>query len=409
MRHVDLVTKRRWLAALMLVAVLGLAVFAAGCGGDDEPAAEPSPAEPAEPPAEPAEEPPAEEPPAEPAPSAEGYRAAVLFPGTENDGSWANSWCDGAKEFAAESGAEIVCVGGLNEPDQYLQQASAFASEGYDMIVLAHGATGDVAVQLAGQFPDVQFCQSPLHPDQATLDAEPTNVCHLEFEQHHGNFVAGALAGLMTQTGTIGAVNGFAFPALTRQPEGFDLGARCVNPDVKFIQTYINSWEDQALAKAAADALIAQGADILVGATDQAVQGMYESAREAGGGVWIIPEYFDSNDQAPDVILTSVLYGIPRYAVELFNRHLNGELGQGPGADFIRFDLFDIEKLAPLYEDEDKVPADVLAQVQEIEAKLNSGEIVIPDESISDPNVAGGATIGAEGDAAKIDVASIGC
>lgn len=423
----DVLRSRRGLALLAAVAALGLGALAAGCGGDDAAEPAPAPAEPAAPapaeepapaPAEepapaPAEEPapaPAEEPaPAEPAPDAAGYKAAVLFPGTENDGSWANAWCDGAKEFAAASGAEVKCVGGLNEPDQYTQQASSFASEGYNMVVLAHGAMGDVAIALAKQFPEVEFCQAPLHPAEDALAGEPKNVCHLDFEQQHSNFVAGALAGLISKTGKIGAVNGFAFPALTRQPEGFILGARCVNPDIQVTQKYINSWEDQALAKAAADAMIADGADVILGATDQAVQGTYESAKEAEGDQWIIPEYFDSNDQAPDVIITSVLYGLQKYAAELFTRDLNGELGKGPGATFIRFDLLDSEHIAPFYEDEANLDPAVIAKVKEISDKVNSGAIKVPDESIPNPDVAGGATLGAEGDGSKIDPKSIGC
>jgi hypothetical protein len=37
------------------------------------------------------------------------------------------------------------------------------------------------------------------------------------------------------------------------------------------------------------------------------------------------------------------------------------------------------------------------------------GTITIPDEIVSDPDVAGGATIGTPGSAKKIDVADIGC
>jgi peptide/nickel transport system substrate-binding protein len=58
------------------------AVLAAGCGGDDEPAAEPAPppAEPSEPPAEPpAEEPPAEEPPAEEPPAEGGAQPGGVY------------------------------------------------------------------------------------------------------------------------------------------------------------------------------------------------------------------------------------------------------------------------------------------------------------------------------------------
>src|SRR5581483_7624076 len=111
----------------------------------------------------------------------------------------------------------------------------------------------------AKQFPKTTFCQGTYQPTKAQQAAEPPNVCHFDVEQQDGAFLAGVLAGLVTKTNKVGAISGFAFPALTRQPEAFSIGARCVNSKVTFTQKYINSWDDTALAKAAATAMIGDG------------------------------------------------------------------------------------------------------------------------------------------------------
>ena len=103
----------------------------------------------------------------------------------------------------------------------------------------------------------------------------------IDIAQHNANFLAGALAAMVTESGHIASLNGFAFPGLTRQPEAFNLGARCVNPDITFTQQYIETWTDTGIAKSAAQAEIAGGADVVLAATDSAVFGIIEAAAEA--------------------------------------------------------------------------------------------------------------------------------
>jgi hypothetical protein len=46
---------------------------------------------------------------------------------------------------------------------------------------------------------------------------------------------------------------------------------------------------------------------------------------------------------------------------------------------------------------------------ENVQQMIVDGDIVIPDEIVSDPQVAGGATIGEPGAAADIDVEDLGC
>ena len=230
------------------------------------------------------------------------YQVAVLFPGTSNDGSWGQAWSQGATAAGKKYNVKVTLVGNLNTPDQYLAQASAFGSKGYNLIIIANGGVGNADLQAAQHFPKTKFVQAPF--EFATAAAakarnEPANLGHIDAEQQQGAFLAGALAGLITKTNKVASVNGYAFPALTRQPEAFSLGARCVNSKITFSQKYINSWDDTALAKAASQAFISNGADVLFSATDQAAQGMFQAAEAAPRPTYVIPSYFDSHKLAP--------------------------------------------------------------------------------------------------------------
>ena len=288
------------------------------------------------------------------------------------------------------------------EVDDYLQQGLAYASEGYDLIIMAHGAMADPAAQVAEAYPDVQVCVAPVDPPPDLLEGSPDNLCFIDMAQHHANFFTGVLAALITETGHVGALGGFAFPALTRQPETFHLGARCVNPDIEFTQEYIQTWDDTGLAKTAAQALIAGGVDVIQSATDQAVLGIIDAAAEADSQVWVIPAYYDSHHLNPDVILTSSVHGLADVAYAMITRGVNGEVEKFN--DFTAYNTPGIQA-APLRDPAlSALSADDLAVYEDFEARVRSGEIQIPDETKGDNPV--GLEVGIGG---TIDLADIGC
>ena len=327
------------------------------------------------------------------------YRVALLVPGTADDASWSNAWADGAKRFSDNSKIEVVLVESLPGMADFEQQGAAFAGEGFDFVILADGRMVDTAKKLAERFPDTLFCQLPYTPgeDKHLLP----NLCYADAEVHHANFFTGVLAALVSKSGHIASINGFEFPALTRQPETFVLGARCINADVQFSQDYIQSWTDTGLAKASAQSLHAAGADVVMVASDQAVLGAISAAKESDGNLWIIPSYYDSDFIAPDVVLTSAVHGMSDIAESWINMAASSNIG----GDIIRFDSTTTMGIAaaPLYSDVDVLTADQRAQFDTLVAKVRSGEINIPDESN------GVYTVGTVGSGQAIPLDAIGC
>lgn len=344
--------------------------------------------------------------------AAEDYRVALLTTGALNNRSWANAWADGAERAEEELGIQLEMVGNADAPDQYVSQGSSFASEGYDLLIFAHGAMHDPAVRVAKQFPETQIVQVFQHAtEEEATKQDPPNLGHLDPEQAEVTFLAGVMAGLLTKTNTIGTVYAFPFPALTRQPEAYELGARCVNPEVEALQSQSDSFTDAAAARAAASALIDDNADFLLSAVDQAVQGVIQAAAEAQGrgeDVYAIASYFDDNDLNPDAVMTSALYGLDDVSFDVIERGAAGELGDHFAQSYT-LDTPQGGELAPFYEQEELVGQENIDRLEQVREMIVNGDIVIPDEIVSDPEVAGGATIGEPGAAADIDVEELGC
>ncbi len=328
----------------------------------------------------------------------EGYKVAVLSLGTETDRSFAQANFDGAKEAEKEYGVDATIVPNVLTPEQYIQQGAAFARRGYDMVLLQFGVATQAAVQLAKQFPDVRFgvVWDPTDKEAANL---PPNLFTWDPQQQEGAFLAGALAALVTKSGVVGSVSGSPFPLITRQLEGFDLGARCVDPQVKVLQRYTGdpTYADAGLARSATDALIADGADIIYTALDGAVNGVYQAARNKPGTA-VIAQYFDQGDKAPDVILTSVLFNLQGINKDMIRRGFEGKLKD---RDHLVYNLanLDVGTLAPFGQLADRVSPEAQKKLDEIEQKIRDGEIKVPsNEELAKPKAA-----------AKIDPKSLGC
>jgi len=332
------------------------------------------------------------------------YKVALLEIGTPNDGSWGQSWAQGVQSAAKQLGVQVSIASNLNTPDQYVSAGASYAGKGYNLILIANGSVADATAKLAKQYPKVEFVQCAYQfRNPADAQKEPPNVGHCDVEQQQSAFFAGVLAGMVTKSNIIASVNGFAFPAFTRQPEAFSLGARCVNSKVKFEQKYINTFSDAALAKSATDAFIRDGADIIFDGVDEASPGVYAAAEAASHPTYVIGAYYDNHKNAPKVILTSVLYGLPGEAVDLIKTGMHGQLTPHFFRDYNYKTFPGAAALAPYYNLGSVVTPAARKELALIESDFKSGKITIPDETI------GTHTIGTAGSAAKINAATLGC
>jgi len=233
--------------------------------------------------------------------TAKPFKVAFVPLGPITDKSWTETGYTGLKKAQADLCVTIAFTEQATAVPDAERLARQYAQQG-NQLVLLHGGQFIAAAQNANKaYPNVWFCV-------AGAQIQGDHLCSYDPQQQEGSFLAGALAASMTKTGRLGLVGGFAFPALTRQLEGFKLGARYVKPDVKFQEVYINNWDDPAVGKDAGNALIAAGADVLFAATDAAAQGVFAAA--AANGKLAVASYADQNSLEPKTIIASVLYDL---------------------------------------------------------------------------------------------------
>jgi len=296
------------------------------------------------------------------------YKVAILSPGTSNDGSWGQDVWGGAV-LARKYVTKVVFVDNLNTQDQFQQQGAAFAQKQYNLVIMANYSVPGALFKLARQFPKTEFVE--LATAQPNL---PKNAATWNLLFQNGDFLAGALAGMITKTNKLGVIGGFSFPALNSEMEGFILGARWVNPSISASESYLNSWTDVAAARAAATAQIGSGADLIFSATDQATQGIYAAAA-AHPNTYVISQYFDTHSQAPKVALTSVLFNLHGAVAQIIRM---GAAGTLKNKNYVYGSNHNVGVLSPFYNLKSVVPASVHARLNKMEAMLKTGKLRCP-------------------------------
>lgn len=293
-----------------------------------------------------------------------GFRVALLTPGSISDGGWNASAYDGLQLIKKELGAEISNVQ-TGTPSEFVQGFRDYAQQGYDL-VFGHGFEfQDPAMQVGKEFPNTVFVVS-------SGSVHAANVASMTFDLNQATYLAGIVAASLSKTGRAGCVGGIKLPVIRTTFEGFTAGARSVKPDFVVADAYVGSFEDVAAAKAATDALIAQGADFVLQNADAAGLGVFQSAKAAG--VLAFGTNRDQSDVAPDTVLASATISIPKAFLQVarevkdkkfVGRVLEEDLASGVIGFVVN------PKLA------DRIPADVQKRVAEAQQQIVSGALKV--------------------------------
>jgi basic membrane protein A len=135
------------------------------------------------------------------------------------------------------------------------------AAAGNQLIFTTSFGYMEPTLRVAKLFPKVKF-------EHATGYKTGANVVTYDTRFYEGAYLLGVLAGKTTQSNTLGFVGSFPIPEVIRNIDAFTLGARSVNPKATTKVIWVDSWYDPGKERQAAEALIAQGADVLAQNTD---------------------------------------------------------------------------------------------------------------------------------------------
>lgn len=304
--------------------------------------------------------------------AAEGktYKVALCLSGASNDMGWCQVAYEGLLSLEENYGCEIAYTENLT-PDDIEAAFADYAANGYD-VVIGHGYEfGDPAMEVASQYPDVKFIVT-----EGEVSAD--NVASYVTDCEEGGYVMGMLAAAMSETGKVGYVGPIQGASLVKIMNGFEDGAKEINPDIEVMTAWTGSFTDVALGKEAAQAMIDNGADVIGHCANESGNGCITAAKEAG--VYATGDSYDQNSLAPETVLSSSMYHISHVVELAFEDVLNGEYAGG----IYHFGMADdAVSIADYHGLADKIPAEVKEMIETRVAEIKAGEFdVICDEQV---------------------------
>ena len=209
-------------------------------------------------------------------------------------------------------------------------------------------------------------------------------VSDVETQAQDVAYLAGVLAALETQSGTVAVVVSGEPPTWNYMTAGFAQGVKDTDPDVEILYSLIGeaAYDDAPNARRTTETVIAAGADIVFGMGDGATFGMIQAIREhntdvpEGERVRFIDVIGDKSDSdAADLLLTSVLFDY----TGAFNQLID-DLEAGAFGSVYTMDLENegVRLLDPPVE----VAEETMTRVDEASQGILDGEIEVP--AISD-------------------------
>ena len=294
-----------------------------------------------------------------------------IYIGPANDGGFSEAHDNGRKAVDEyyKGKVKTLSVENVAEDKQSVESAAInMIDQGASVIIGTSFGYMDALEGLAAKYPDVKF----LHFSGNKMNDK--NFGNFFGAMEEPRYLSGIVAGMMTKSNKIGYVAAFPYTELLIGINAFTLGAQSVNKNVEVKVVYTNAWVDAANEKAAAEALLAQGCDIITQHCD--TTGPQIAAETAGA--YAIGYDLDSRDAAPKAFLTAPIWQHEVFYIKTIQAIMDGtwkpESYYGNMKD-------GYVALAPMT---DLVPADVQAKVEEAKAKIESGELQIFTGPIKD-------------------------
>lgn len=246
----------------------------------------------------------------------------------------------------------------------YERVARQYAEAGHQLIIGECFAVEKACRTFAADYPNVAFLMG-----SSGKPAEP-NLSIFDNYIHEPSYLTGMIAGGMSKSNVIGMVGGYPIPEVNRLMNAFMAGAQEINPNVKFLVTFIGSWFDPPKAKEAAFAQIDAGADVMYAERF----GVSDAAKERK--VLAIGNVIDTQKDYPDTVVASALWHMEPtidQAIKVLKE------GNFKAADYGEYSYMKHKgsSLSDLGTFADKVPQALQEQVKERQEEILAGTFTV--------------------------------
>ncbi len=290
----------------------------------------------------------------------EPLKVGFVYVSPVGDAGWTYQHDLGRKELEAALGdkVETSFVESVPEGADAERVIREFAASGHQLVFTTSFGYMNPTIKVAKQFPKVIF-------EHATGYKRGKNVSTYLARFYEARYLTGIVAGKMTKSNKIGYVAAFPIPEVVRGINAFTIGLRSVNPGAQVNVVWVSSWYDPGKERAAAEALIAQGADIITQHTDSTAP--VQAAEDKG--VYAIGYHSDMSMYGPKAHLTAATHLWGGYYTKIAKAVLAGDWSSQSTWGGIGDGMIELAPFGPA------VPGEVAAMVTAKAKAIGAGKL----------------------------------
>jgi basic membrane protein A len=289
-------------------------------------------------------------------------KIAFIYTQSRKDGGWVQAFDEARMRMEKTLNVQIAFVENVKEETaQFLPPVEKLIARGYNIIIATSFGYSDAVKTAADKYPKVAFLNG-----SGTTNGP--NLLSFYLRTYESHYLCGMVAGAMTKSGKLGYLSPFPFGVVNWTVNAYLLGARQTNPKAVVTAVVTGAWDDPAKERAAAQALIDQGVDVLDQHTASPAPQVFAQER----GVYGIGLQRDMRENAPKATLCSVIYVWDRYLTPQVKKLVAGDWHPSAWGDFvsIKDGGIDIACCNAV------VPKEVVAQVEQARQAIIDGKQV---------------------------------
>ena len=236
--------------------------------------------------------------------NANAFNPAVIYDTAGKfDKSFSQSvWEGGISVYNEKYNTKIVEYTPKNDT-QREQGLTRFARKNHSPIVVVGSAFSQMLKKVALEYPKINF----IFIDGDIINLP--NVLSLQFAEHEGSFLVGALAALYSQTHVVGFIGGMDLPIISKFSCGYKQGVKYVDENAKVLVNVIGStpaaFSDPVKGQQIAKLQIENKVDIIYSAAALSGNGIFQAAKD--NGIFGVGVDSNQNYLYPGTILTSMV------------------------------------------------------------------------------------------------------
>ncbi|CAN5195248.1 BMP family ABC transporter substrate-binding protein [soil metagenome] len=251
-------------------------------------------------------------------------KPAFIYLNAKNDGGWQQAIDEARQKIEKQLGLSIPFV--ENVPDEAAKiepAAELYIRRGYNVILGSSFGYSDAFKSLAEKHPDIAFID-------ISGTKQAANLGSVYGKTYESQYLCGMAAGAMSKSGKIGFVAAHPLGLVNWTINAYALGAQAINPKAVVYAVFTGAWNDPVKERAAAKALIDQGADVLGQNIDTATTQIVAQER----GIYGTGHNRDLREFAPKATLCSSVWVWDRFFVPELKKIASGTWTPDPYGAF---------------------------------------------------------------------------